>query len=52
MILYSIFLPLLNIVGVMEGKFLKEGDVLTTSIEGLGSLENVCKRITNHSGVE
>ena len=39
-------------VGVMEGKFLKEGDVLTTSIEGLGSLENVCKRITNHSGVE
>ena len=39
-------------VGVMEGKFLKEGDVLKTSIEGLGSLENVCKRITNHSGVE
>ena len=39
-------------VGVMEGKFLKEGDVLTTSIEGLGSLENICKRITNHSGVE
>ena len=39
-------------VGVMEGKFLKEGDVLTTNIDGLGSLENICKRITNHSGVE
>ena len=36
----------------MEGKFLKEGDVLTTNIDGLGSLENICKRITNHSGVE
>ncbi len=39
-------------VGVMEGKFLKEGDVLTTSIEGLGSLENTCKRIASHSGVK
>ena len=39
-------------VGVMEGKFLKEGDVLTTTIEGLGTLENKCKRVKNHSGVE
>ena len=38
-------------VGVMEGKFLKEGDVVTTSIEGIGALKNVCKRISNHSGV-
>ena len=38
-------------VGIMEGKFLKEGDVLSTSIEGIGTLENVCKRISDHSGV-
>ena len=36
-------------VGVMEGKFLKEGDILTTRIEGLGSLRNECKRITDRS---
>ena len=39
-------------VGVMEGKFLQEGDVVTTEIEGLGTLRNKCKRITNHSGIE
>ena len=38
-------------VGIMEGKFLKEGDVLSTSIEGIGTLENVSKRISDHSGV-
>ena len=38
-------------VGVMEGKFLKEGDVLTTKIEGLGTMTNLCKRITDHSRV-
>ena len=38
-------------VGVMEGKFLNEGDIVTTSIEGIGTLKNVCKRISNHSGV-
>ena len=36
-------------VGVMEGKFLKEGDILTTHIEGLGSLRNECKRIADRS---
>jgi len=36
-------------VGVMEGKFLKEGDILTTRIEGLGNLRNECKRISNRS---
>ena len=30
-------------VGIMEGKFLKDCDVLSTSIEGIGTLENVCK---------
>jgi len=39
-------------VGVMEGKFLQEGDIVTTEIEGLGTLRNKCKRITNHSGIE
>ena len=38
-------------VGIMEGKFLKDGDVLSTSIEGIGTLKNVCKRISDHSGV-
>ena len=38
-------------VGVMEGKFLKEGDIITTSIEGIGTLKNECKRISNHSSV-
>ena len=38
-------------VGVMEGKFLKDGDILRTSIEGLGTLKNDCKRISDHSGV-
>ena len=38
-------------VGVMEGKFLKDGDVLRTTIEGLGTLKNDCKRISDHSGV-
>ncbi len=39
-------------VGVMEGKFLKEGDILTTRIEGLGSLRNECKRIADRSLTE
>ncbi|HJL95647.1 MAG: fumarylacetoacetate hydrolase [Gammaproteobacteria bacterium] len=39
-------------VGVMEGKFLKEGDIVTTSIKGLGVLKNTCKRISNHSNVD
>jgi len=36
-------------VGVMEGRFLKDGDVVTTSIEGLGSIENRCVRVADHS---
>ena len=39
-------------VGVMEGKFLKDGDVLITEIEGLGKMKNLCKRVSNHSGVK
>ena len=36
-------------VGVMEGKFLKDGDILTTSIEGLGTMTNKCVRTKDHS---
>jgi 2,4-diketo-3-deoxy-L-fuconate hydrolase len=36
-------------VGVMEGRFLKDGDVVKTSIEGLGVLENRCVRVSDHS---
>ena len=33
----------------MEGKFLKDGDILNTSIEGLGNMNNKCVRIKDHS---
>ena len=36
-------------VGIASGKFLKDGDVLTSSIEGLGSMENKCVRVSDHS---
>ena len=36
-------------VGVMEGRFLQDGDVIKTSIEGLGSMENRCVRMEDHS---
>lgn len=29
-------------IGATQGKFLKPGDVITTSIEGIGTLRNVC----------
>jgi hypothetical protein len=33
----------------MQGKLLKDGDILSTSIEGIGAIENKCVRISNHS---
>jgi 2,4-diketo-3-deoxy-L-fuconate hydrolase len=36
-------------VGAVGGKFLKDGDILTTSIEGLGCLQNRCVRVKDHS---
>jgi len=36
-------------VGATQGKFLKDGDVLKTTIEGIGTLENKCVKINNHS---
>lgn len=35
-------------VGATQGKFLADGDVVTTTIEGIGSLTNRCVRGTNH----
>lgn len=36
-------------VGVSQGKFLKDGDIITTSIKGLGTLTNKCVRVSDHS---
>lgn len=36
-------------VGVVDGNYLRDGDMLTTSIEGLGTLHNRCVRIASHS---
>tara|TARA_B110000914_G_scaffold22895_1_gene17110 strand:+ start:43 stop:993 length:951 start_codon:yes stop_codon:yes gene_type:complete len=36
-------------VGVMEGRFLKDGDIIKTSIAGLGMMENRCVRVADHS---
>ena len=36
-------------VGVSQGKFLKDGDIITTSIKGLGTLKNKCVRVSDHS---
>ena len=36
-------------VGLTQGKFLKDGDIITTSIEGLGTLTNKCVRVSDHS---
>ena len=36
-------------VGVSQGKFLNDGDIITTSIKGLGTLTNKCVRVSDHS---
>lgn len=35
-------------IGATQGKFLADGDVLTTRIDGIGSLANRCVRISDH----
>ncbi|MEI7972500.1 MAG: fumarylacetoacetate hydrolase family protein [Actinomycetota bacterium] len=35
-------------IGATQGKFLKDGDVVTSTIKGLGTLTNVCRRISNY----
>ena len=43
-ILVNIFLAILGWYWVF-----KDGDILSTTIEGLGEMENKCVRISNHS---
>ena len=38
-------------VGATQGKLLKDGDTITTSIKGIGSIKNKCIRIEDHSNV-
>jgi 2,4-didehydro-3-deoxy-L-rhamnonate hydrolase len=35
-------------VGAAQGKFLVDGDVITTTIDGLGTLVNRCVRVSDH----
>ena len=35
-------------VGAPQGKFLVDGDVITTTIDGIGKLTNRCVRVSNH----
>ncbi|MFT4825114.1 MAG: 2,4-diketo-3-deoxy-L-fuconate hydrolase [Halioglobus sp.] len=35
-------------VGVIEGRFLQDGDVVTTTVEGIGSIVNTCVRGGDH----
>jgi 2-keto-4-pentenoate hydratase/2-oxohepta-3-ene-1,7-dioic acid hydratase in catechol pathway len=34
-------------VGAAQGKFLRDGDVITTTIGGLGTMTNACRRVSN-----
>ena len=36
-------------IGATQGKLLKDGDILSTTIEGIGTMENKCVRISDHS---
>ena len=39
-------------VGVVDGRFLKDGDLIRTSIEGLGVLTNRCVRGSDHANAD
>lgn len=36
-------------VGAAQGKFLKDGDVITTAVDGIGTMTNRCVRISDHN---
>ena len=36
-------------IGATQGKLLKDGDTLSTSIHGIGTIENKCVRISDHT---
>lgn len=35
-------------VGVAQGKMLADGDVIDTTIEGIGAMRNLCRRVSDH----
>ena len=35
-------------VGIAQGKLLVDGDVIDTTIEGIGAIRNVCRRVSDH----
>ena len=35
-------------IGATQGKFLQDGDVITTTIEGIGTITNRCVRVTDY----
>ncbi|MFK8018782.1 MAG: fumarylacetoacetate hydrolase family protein [Pseudomonadales bacterium] len=39
-------------VGVADANFLRDGDTITTTIEGLGTMTNRCVRVADHSNSE
>ncbi len=38
-------------VGSTQGKLLKHGDIVTTSIKEIGTIKNKCVRIKDHSNI-
>ena len=39
-------------IGAANGIFLKDGDIITTTIDGIGTMTNRCVRVTNYQGEE
>lgn len=38
-------------IGAAQGTFLADGDIITTTIEGLGTMQNRCRRVADHVSV-
>ena len=38
-------------VGATQGKLLKDGDVITTTIKEIGTIKNKCNRVSDHSNI-
>lgn len=39
-------------IGAAQGKFLSDGDIITTTIEGVGTMTNRCVRVSDFQGVD
>jgi 2-keto-4-pentenoate hydratase/2-oxohepta-3-ene-1,7-dioic acid hydratase in catechol pathway len=39
-------------VGVAQGLFLADGDVITTTIDGVGTITNRCRRLPDHPNAD